>query len=297
MNKILITGSTGFIGSNLVRYLIEKENSKIYALSRAKAPDNGSQNISYIQHDFLEQLKFEQLPSDLDCIVHLAATMEKTVENSQMFQINTTGTLDLLEYGRNIRIKKFIFASTGGIYGYSIEPLSEGSQANPIGFYGLSKYQSEILVRYYSQYFSTVNLRLFFPYGEKQIRGIVPLLYGRISKGQAVTIYNEGYPHINPIHVSDVIEVIQRIIDLPVEEYCVLNVAGTEIVSIKNLAEKIGNCVGVTPKYEYVMDDKILRLVGDIKKMKRLLRYNPKVTLDDGVMRTISSYREVSVRK
>lgn len=272
MNKILITGSTGFIGSNLVRYLIEKENSKIYALSRAKAPDNGSQNISYIQHDFLEQLKFEQLPYSSKSNVPVVLIW-------------------------NIRIKKFIFASTGGIYGYSIEPLSEGSQANPIGFYGLSKYQSEILVRYYSQYFSTVNLRLFFPYGEKQIRGIVPLLYGRISKGQAVTIYNEGYPHINPIHVSDVIEVIQRIIDLPVEEYCVLNVAGTEIVSIKNLAEKIGNCVGVTPKYEYVMDDKILRLVGDIKKMKRLLRYNPKVTLDDGVMRTISSYREVSVRK
>lgn len=285
MDKILVTGSAGFIGSNLINQL--KDNNELYALIRNS--DNRHQNVKYIVHDFLEQFDPNKLPSDIDCIIHLAATMDKNMENIRAFEINTFGTLNLLEYGKRIGIKKFIFASTGGVYGYSSKSLSEDSKANPIGFYGLSKYQSEILAEYYSQYFSVAILRLFFPYGEKQIRGIIPSLYNRIINGQAVIIYNDEQPNINPIYISDVIEIIKRMINFSSEQYTLLNIAGTEIVSIKGISDKIGDFIGISPKYEYVIDDKISNLIGDITKMNEL--YHPQISLNDGIEKTIFSYK------
>lgn len=282
MEKLLITGGTGFIGSNLIGHLIKKGNYKIYALSRLEFTDNASQNVKYIQHDLREGLQYEKLPQDIDYIVHLAAVMDKAVGNSRMFQINTTATLDLLEYGRSIGIKKFVYASTGGVYGYSKSPLSEESQTNPIDFYCLTKYQSEILVKHYSQYFSVAILRYFFPYGSKQIRGIFPTLFDRIRKGKPVILNNGGNPHINPIHISDAVELTSRIIMLE-DRYVIINIAGAEIVNIRQLADLIGKLLQIRPVYENVVDNTILDLIGDTIKMQKLLGYLPIVSLKAGI--------------
>lgn len=159
MKKILISGSSGFIGSNLIENLCVN-NKLLYCLYNTQLVVKMN-NTTYIQQDFNKPLDISKLPQDIDCIIHLAATFNKKSENPELFQINTVSTLNLLDYGRKIGIKKFIFASTGGIYGYYTHPLKEENAKNPLDFYSLSKYESEILVDYYSQYFSTIILRFF----------------------------------------------------------------------------------------------------------------------------------------
>lgn len=296
MNKILITGSTGFIGSNLVSHLAKQEIDRIYALHRSKPATSGSKFVEYIQHDLLEKLSSDKLPQELDCIVHLAAVMDKTIDNFQMFQINTFGTLALLEYSRNVGVKKFIFASTGGVYGYSKEILSEECQVNPIGFYALSKYQAEILVKYYSQYFQTVVLRFFFPYGPGQAKGIIPTIFKRIKNNQPVILNNGGNPHINPIHISDVVKLISNAITLE-SESTIVNICGDEVISIRDLAELISKYLAIDPIYENKTEPTISNLVGDTSRMKAIFKYTCRVPIEKGIEEFVSYESPPQVRK
>ena len=273
--KILITGSTGFIGTNLVKSL--RDNYQLYCLYH--------DSISYIQQDLSRDIDIDRLPSDVDCIIHLAGSMDKTIEKSKMFQINTVSTLNLLEYGKSINIKKFIYSSSGGVYGYNVSHHTEKSSISPIEFYGLTKYESELLINHYGDCFSTTILRLFFHYGEGQTKGIVPLLINKIKNNEPIIIYNHENPKTNPIYITDVVDIINRSISLDGNN--VLNVAGDEIVSIKDMAELIGGYINIKPIFKYEHSDIISDLVGDNTAMKTTLGIKPKVTLDQGLRNII----------
>lgn len=284
--KILITGSTGFIGSNLVVQL--SKQYELYCLYNTQQGFS-NQNISYIKQDFSERIDTSKLPFDIDCIIHLAANMDKTTEKSKMFQINTMSTLDLLEYGKSIGVKKFIFVSTGGVYGYNTRSCNEESPVKPIDFYCLSKYEAELLVNHYAQFFSTIILRLFFPYGTGQIKSLLPLLTNRIKNNDPIVIYNDENPKINPIYISDIIDVINKSIWLDGQH--TLNVTGDEIVSVKKLAELIGHHINSKPVFEYIYDKSVIDLIGDNTKMKKILKITPRVTLEQGVDKYLSGLK------
>lgn len=285
MKKILITGSSGFIGSHL-RENLSASNKLLYCLYNTCSSNLSTNNVFYIQQDFNQLLNISKLPQDVDCIIHLAANVDKKTENSELFRINTVSTLNLLEYGKTVGIKKFIFASTGGVYGYHSYPLQEESAINPIDFYSLSKYESEILVNHYSQYFSTVILRFFFPYGTKQHKSIIPLLVNKIKNQEKIFIYNGGSPKINPIYITDVIDIINKSMSLDGQN--ILNVAGDEIISIKELSNLISRYMGSKPIFEYVCDSNITNLVGDNAKIKDIFGVTPKISLEQGVQNYIS---------
>jgi len=282
--KILITGSTGFIGSNLVMFL-SKQNYSLYCLYRSHRGDSGN-NMTYIQQDLNQPLVIDKLPHDVDCIIHLAANMSKTAKNSELFQTNTVGTLNLLEYGKTTGIKKFIFASTGGVYGYSTSPHKEESRINPVDFYGLSKYESELLVKHYSKHFSTTILRLFFPYGRGQTKNIIPLLVNRIKNNEPIIIYNDDNPKINPIYITDVLNAISN--SLLLEGQDILNIAGNDTITIKELAKLISTHIKSEPIFKYVDDSSIVDLVGDNTKMRKILGITP-ITIEEGIKKYLMS--------
>ena len=278
--NILFTGSTGFIGSSVTYQLIH-EGHQLICISRKKELGLQSPSITYLNLDLATILDQNKLPKNIDCIIHAAATMEKEIDENIMYRINTQSTADLLAFGKKQKIKKFIFISSGGVYGYSRSPLSENKPPKPVNFYGLSKLQSELLVNYYSKYFSTVNLRLFFPYGSHQIKGIIPQLTLNIKNDQDIIIYNEGTPVINPIHITDVTQSIKRSLSLSGKH--TINICGDETISIKNLAELLGNHLKNAPKFKYATDRKIKNLIGINHRMKKHLRIEPTVSLEEGI--------------
>ena len=191
---------------------------------------------------------------------------------------------------KKVGIDSFIYASTGGVYGYSKDKLTEDSPVSPNDFHDITKYNSEMLVNYYSQYFSTTILRYFFPYGPGQTNRLIPSLINKIKAGEPITIYNDGRnPKINPIYISDAVELTKRSILLSGEN--TVNIAGTEVISILELSKLIGLLIGKNVKFKYAVEKRITDMIGDITKSLSLLGYTPTISLEKGLKRTIGWYK------
>jgi len=242
-----------------------------------------------ITHDFSGNFNDAKLPLKLDCIVHAAASNEKSLQSQEIFKINTNSTRDLLGYAKKIGIKAFVFISSGAVYGYRDAVLTENAAVNPPDSYALSKHKAELLVEYYSRYFSTVNLRLFFPYGPGQTKGIIPKLIIRIKQRKHIIIYNEGNSKIALTYIDDVIDIIEKALLL--QGKYTLNVCGDEIINIKELSLLLGHYLNLEPSFVYKKDKTISNLIGDNSEMKRILNIVPKVSLEQGIKNYFNNLR------
>lgn len=241
----------------------------------------------HLKHDLLDALDHGQMPGSLDAVIHGAAAMDSARTRTDLFRVNTAGTLELLEYARVVGARKFVFLSTGGVYGYSTEPLSERSPARPLSFYALTKHHAELLVQHYVDDLSPVIIRLFFPYGPGQQRGIVPLLAARIENRERVEIYNAGNPKIQPVFVDDAARAVEAALALDGSH--VLNVSGDEVTDIRSLAEALGRHMGTRPQFERASDDSQQDLRCDNALAKQLLGVEPTVTLNEGIERYVQA--------
>lgn len=281
-NNLLLTGSTGFIGSNFINNF-EEEFENIFLVTKEKI--NGD-NTHYIKWNFKDPCENINLPPDIDTIIHLAADNNKMASYKDLFYINTLSTMRLLEYGKEIGIKTFIYVSSGGIYGYNSLPSKEDNKTNFIDFYGLTKYHSEEITNFYSSYFSTIVLRLFFPYGKGQKKGIIPLLTNKILSKEPIMIYNRNNPIINPIYITDVTKMLSD--SLYLEGSYTINIAGNDHISIHDLSELIGEYLDKKPIYENMKDKKISNLIGDNTYMKEIFNRQPSVNIEKGIEYYIS---------
>lgn len=282
--KILLTGCTGFIGSDLLNKL-NAAGHEVWCISRSEK----SCHKKHITADISKEMDILRLPQGLDCIIHLASIMDGATSNMDMFMANVGGTLNLLEYGKRCGIKHFIYASSGAVYGYADRRAREDDNPNPIGFYGLSKYQAELLVEYYKNDFSTTILRLFFPYGPGQINGIVARLTQNIKQRQPIMIYGSDKPKINPLYITDLTDAILRSLSLAGSH--TINLSGTEVLTIKELALIIGASLEIEPIFIKGMDDHMSDLIGDNEQMISLLGVQPKVLLETGIAQYLNDKR------
>ncbi len=282
--KILVTGVTGFIGSNLTRALAN--DNHIIGIARV-IPEQTSRagNIHFIKHDLLDADLTEDLPEDIDTIIHLAAiTDPEIIERDRIhtFDVNVRGTARLLEYGRKIAVNDFIYASTGSVYGYHTNPVGEDAPPKPDNFYALMKYTAELLVRDYSKYFKTLILRYFYPYGPGQPeRMLIPRLINNIKRGKTITIYNAGNPVTSPIYISDLTNITIKTLSIGDSE--TLNVAGKERYSILDIGRLISSILGTEARYSYVDDERVSNLIPDTTKLESLVDFRYEMTLEKGI--------------
>jgi UDP-glucose 4-epimerase len=167
--KLLITGATGFIGQSLLGLLSHHDDLVCLISDRRKAKPHP--NVVWVEQDLGDPLDEKKIPTPVDAIIHLAQSRhyrEFPERSWDIFDVNVRSTLSLLEFGRKIGIRKFIYASSGGIYGYSYEKFIESDATNPINFYLTSKYCSELMIGNYHPFFETVIFRFFFVYGPGQ---------------------------------------------------------------------------------------------------------------------------------
>ena len=278
--KVLVTGATGFIGSHLINNL---EEDSVFCVVRDKGRIRQSEGRVSIQQDLALPLNIANLPEDLDAIVHLAtASVPFPNKAAEFFRVNTVSTQELLDYGRSIGIKTFVYVSSGSVYGDGKRAFKESDIPHPSSYYAVTKYCSELLVGQYHQYFNTVILRLFIPYGRGQQKGrLVPSLIEKVQKGEEVTIYNDGNPRTNPIYVSEAIRAILKSFIL--SGHHIINVGGWEVYSIRELADLIGELTGIKPRYKFLSDEAKQDVVGDIALMKSILDFEPRISLREGL--------------
>lgn len=285
--EILVTGANGFIGSVLCQRLYPEH--RLFCVFRAPDRVVHYPGASEIVQDLAEDLDLSLFPSEIDGIIHLAQSHDFRLfpeKAAEIFRVNDTATLQLLEYGRKAGVRSFIYASSGGVCGYKKGVMVESDPPNPVSFYLTSKYISECLVRSYSSYFSTIILRYFFVYGDGQQKDmLIPSLIYRVQTGQEVIVHGRDGIRINPIFVEDAAQATASALDLVGHE--VIHVAGKEAVSIIELSEMIGKLVGRAPIYRYEDDFGGMHLVGCIEKMRTRLSFEPAIDLMKGLSRTV----------
>lgn len=275
--SLLLTGGTGFIGANLIKLL--KDDYQVINVGRNESP-----NCENIFWDLSSKLELNIKP---DMVIHCASIVgnNSVPDKTSYIDINVKSTLHLLEYCKAMNIKKFIYLSTGGVYGYNNDICKENSICNPIDIYSMSKYFSEMLFKLYESDISITVLRLFFPYGKGQNGRLISNLIYNITKSNSIYLNKNGLPIVNPIHIIDVIEIIKKVIETDISG--TFNVCGNELISIEDLCIKIAQHVGIKNVKVVYHDRNVANLIGDNSKICSILNYQPKIDLDYGIRLSI----------
>lgn len=273
MQKIIVTGASGLIGTHFIAELDDKY--EVHALSR-HVPGISGNNVIWHSADLEKEFDYSTLPKDAGALVYLAQSDHfrdfpgKAVD---IFQVNTAQVLRALDFARSSGIKTFIYASSGGVYGFPEKGVAEDvtiPASGNLGFYLSSKLCAEILAENYAQFMNVVMLRFFFVYGAGQKRSmLIPRLVDNIRSGKPITLQGQDGIRVNPVHVSDAARAIHSAFDL---QGChKVNVAGPDILSLREICKIIGKKVGVKPIFESNTSAPTGNLIGDVESMQKLL--------------------------
>jgi len=283
MPLALITGTSGFVGGAIAATL--RETHEVLSLLR-RPPVLGH---NYTQWDMYESLP-ASLPDQIDLVIHAAAIDGRNSDAParDCFQVNTAATAQLLEYAARAKAKQFLYLSTGSVYPTCEQPLTESIAIAPTGHYAASKAAAECLLAGYSQQMSIVNLRLFHPYGVGQkLPKLIPGLIDKIRRGLPISLQGEaGLPTINPVNMRDLVTWVVKLIQA--QAHGTFNVAGTENVTIRELALLLADLTGNKVRFEIGPASAGSRL-GEISRIAAATGYSPQVPLRAGLMELLAS--------
>lgn len=277
--RVLVTGGTGFIGGALLPLLTR--NHHVYSAGRRRVELVG---VDHIEVDFSDRGWELHLPKNLDAIIHLAqsSSYHRFPDCAlDVFEVNVESTARLADYAAKNGVRWLFLASTGSVYEPYTGPLVESESVQPNGFYPVTKLAAEQIALAYSGQFDVCVCRLFFPYGPGQVDRLVPRLVDQIVKGAPVFIDGAGQGlEFTLLHVNDVAYLISAA--LSDRWQGVVNIASDEVISIRQLARKIGDLVGREPKFAG-RDGLARKIVPDTGRLKSLAPHWHCIPLDDGL--------------
>jgi UDP-glucose 4-epimerase len=284
--KVLLVGASGFVGSHLAPALLEGGHEVVCAV-RDPASYEPPAGAEVVRLDLSRPLEPDTLPA-VDAIAHFAQANVRFPDGAvELQRVNAESALELLDHARRTGATRFVYASSGSVYGFGDKPFTEDDAAGGSDFYAVTKINAERLVRAYDDLLATAILRLVVPYGPGQEARMIPALIDRVSRGEPVTLNGGGRPVMNPMFVGDVCRTVLGVLEH--DGSIVLNVAGDEPASIREIAETIGAVVGREPVFETGSADAVGDVVADNARLNDLLNLRPLVPLEDGLRRTVEA--------
>lgn len=292
--KILLTGATGFVGRAVVASL--RDEHQVIALVREgfrPEPDLGCEAIPV--DPVRDPAAMRSLPARVDAVVHLAHYRGAFPEEAmRVFESDTAMTLRLLEYARRSGASRFVYGSTGSVYGPRPGPHREEDPPDPANFYATIKYASELLLCSYKVSFQTCILRLFVPYGPGQGNRMIPNIAQRVLDRHPVILTNGGQPRTNPIYIDDLVDVFREALKLT--GHHLLNIGGPTVCSVEDIARVVGRFTGVAPIFQVQSDPVKYDLVGDIRRMKKAFPALQPRDLEAGLRAMLDTSRDPAER-
>jgi dTDP-glucose 4,6-dehydratase len=309
--RILITGGAGFIGSHLCDYLLERGH-EVIAMDNLStgSTDNiahlsGHESFRFIKHNVTNYINVE---GPLDTVLHLASLpspVDYLNYPIQTLKVGALGTHKALGLSK-AKGARFLLASTSEVYGDPLEhPQSEEYWGNvnpvgPRGVYDESKRFAEALTMAYHRYhgIETRIVRIFNTYGPRMRLDdgrVVPNFVRQALGGEPLTVYDDGTRTRSFCYVSDLVEGIIHCL-MSAEVYPV-NLGNPQEMTILEFAHKVLEITGskseivfVHPSDERTQDDPMVRQ-PDISKAQRVLGWEPKVPLEEGLLKTVDWFR------
>jgi UDP-glucose 4-epimerase len=299
--KIIVTGGAGFIGSNLVDSLVEKDFDVIVIDNQsADCHDQFYHNngASYYKCDINDYDLIERLFIDADYVFHLAAEarIQPTIENPRLaVQTNVLGTCNILEASRKHNVKRVIYSSTSSAYGLKNDPpLVETMDRDCLNPYSVSKCAGEDLCKMYHSLYGleTVIFRYFNVYGERQpTKGqyapVIGIFQRQYANGEPMTVVGDGLQTRDYVHVSDVVEA-NILMALHEDKSClgeIFNVGTGHNYSVLDIVFMIGS---KDADYIHIQNrlGEARNTLADNKKLKSF-GWTPKVNLKEHLVKRI----------
>jgi dTDP-glucose 4,6-dehydratase len=312
--KILVTGGAGFIGSNFIRYFLRTYPQdfvwNLDKLTYAGNLTNLAEVASHPHYRFIRgdvcdsAIVSDMLQKPFDAIVHFAAEshVDRSIMDAQEFiRTNIQGTFTILEAARRQRVARFIHVSTDEVYG----SMGPGEMANehmplcPNSPYAASKAASDLLVRSFVKTygFPGIVTRSSNNYGPYQFpEKLIPLMISNALDGKRLPVYGDGLNERDWIHVEDHCRAIDRVLRAG-RAGEVYNIASGRSASNLQIVLQLLKVLGKSEELiEFVQDrpghDR--RYALDISKISNDLGWQPAISLDDGLRRTVQWYQENS---
>lgn len=293
--KALVTGGAGFIGSHIVRRLLDlgTEVSVIDDFSMGR-PENLSDSVQFFKGDILDQALVRKALSGVEVVFHNAARV--SIRNSfdavsEDTETNVLGTVNLLKESGRAGIKKFIYASSMAVYGENgTAILDEDSPKNPASPYGVGKLAGEMYTRRISAYYGFQNavLRYFNTFGPRQTLtpyvGVITIFIKNLLSGRAPVIYGDGSQVRDFIFADEVAEA--NILAMrSAKDDCTVNVGtgrGTSVAEVaKMLIERIDP--RMEPEFATLPKGEPKDSVAEVSRAKELLGFEAKSTLQEKI--------------
>ncbi len=285
--KVLVTGGTGFIGTEVVKQL-HKKGYEITILGRKDKPE-GLDHVKYIKGNLSNPAKCVFACAGQDYVIHLAAKAripESFINPDEYFDSNVTGTRNILTAASAVGIRKFVYAGSSSVYGNNTPPNKPTHKPDPLNYYAMSKLFGEHLCKQYKIMFNlNYNiLRFFTVYSENQPTS---LLFGKFAQmvkdGKPVTIHGDGEYKRDYIHVSDVATACIASMESKVKNDT-FNVGTGTSISVNTVVEVLKKHA---PEFTAINVDKprgyAPETLADISKTTNLLNWSPKIKIDEGL--------------
>jgi UDP-glucuronate 4-epimerase len=318
MSSVLVTGGAGFIGSHLVEALLETgrevvvlDNFDDFYLPGLKRrnlqPLLGRRGFALEEGDIRDEARVEKIfdAHPISVMVHLAARagVRPSILKPVLYSDNNlTGTAVLLEACRRHGIGNLIFGSSSSVYGNNVKlPFSEKDDVDrPISPYAATKRAGELMCATYHELYrlNVFALRFFTVYGPRQRPEMAIHKFTRlIDRGLPLTRFGDGSTRRDYTYITDIINGVMRAIER-VQGFEIINLGGSQTTGLSDLIELVEQNLGKKAiiEGEPVQPGDVVATYADVEKARRLLGYEPRVSVQDGIERFVEWYKGEKVQ-
>lgn len=301
--KLLVTGGAGFIGSRIATQLIEQGHSvrvfdNLSTGSAAAIPEGAT----FFNGDMRDTSALRMAVAGQDAVIHLAAqalVTESITDPVKAFDINLLGGQNLLEAMHQAGVKRLVHSSTAAVYGNPANvPIAEDDPKMPINPYGATKYAFEQLLHaYHASYgFEVVIFRYFNPYGPTEHHlpetHAIPNFIRATLTSQPIPLYWQGKQIRDFFYVDDIARA--HVMALEKRGFHIFNLGSGRVTTVMEIVQKIFEITGRSSPIEDLGEraGDPPRLLADVTKVEKELGWKPEISLQDGLTRTITAFKE-----
>lgn len=304
MASYLVTGGAGFIGSHIVDGLVREDQTvsvldNLFAGSRDNLAGVEGRVAFYLR-DIRDLDSIRPCFLGVDYVIHLAAlpSVPRSIRDPETStHVNINGTLNVLLAARDAGVKRLVFASSSSIYGDNPQlPRREDQEPQPLSPYALTKLTGEYYCKIFARVYSldAVALRYFNIFGPRQnpdspYTGVLSLFTAAYTRGETPKVFGDGEQSRDFTYVDNAAEATIRACTAPGLGGRVINVGVGERHTLNHVVDLLNKIFdrNVRPEYGPPREGDVLHSHADISLARQLLAYDPKVTLEEGLRRTV----------
>lgn len=305
-SKYLVTGGAGFIGSHIVKRLVDDgvpvrvvDN---LSTGQARRLDALRSAIQFIEGDLAEKKIARRAVEGIDFVLHQAAvpSVHRSVADPVgTNRANVTATLNLLESCRRAGVRRLVYAASSSAYGDTeVLPKHEDMPPHPLSPYALQKFVGERYCRLYHELFGleTVSLRYFNVFGPGQdphseYSAVIPKFIKGLLAKQPITIYGDGEQSRDFTYVDNVVEANLLALEAPDAAGKMCNIGCGERITLNRLVTLLEQQLGTKAQVSYTAPKAgdVRHSLADMERAKVLLRYRPEIMIEEGLRQTIEA--------